>query len=185
MSAATATTATTTKPFPTQTKPGKETLLKPLDDGSAALESRAVQLRSLGHTYDEIAQQLGLATRGSAWKIVQRALTRIPAESVEEMRLLEGARLDAMSAAIWPTAVTGDEKAILVMVRIMERRARLFGLDAPVRMQNLIDNSLSGDVDQEVQRLIARMQFLDSAEAEGLLALPPNLRQTSEGDGEA
>jgi hypothetical protein len=52
-------------------------------------------------------------------------------------------------------------------------------------MQNLIDNSLSGDVDQEVQRLIARMQFLDSAEAEGLLALPPNLRQTSEGDGEA
>jgi len=157
--------------------------MKPLEPESAEIESQAVQLRSLGHTYDEIAQQLGLATRGSAWKVVQRALTRIPAESVEEMRLLEGARLDAMTAAIWPTAVTGDEKAIALMLRIMERRAKLFGLDAPVRMQTLVDVPYSGDVDQEVQRLIARMQFLDSAETNGDVVLPPSLRSRPEDSG--
>jgi len=51
------------------------------------------------------------------------------------MRQTEGARLDRMQRAVWPAAISGDIKAGAQVLRIMERRARLFGLDAPTKVE--------------------------------------------------
>jgi hypothetical protein len=48
------------------------------------------------------------------------------------LRVLEAGRLDQLQLAIWKSALAGHLGAIDRVLRIMERRARLFGLDTPL-----------------------------------------------------
>jgi hypothetical protein len=56
-------------------------------------------------------------------------------EQAEEVRRLELLRLDEMAQAIWPQTVSANPDLFAVdrLLRIMERRARLLGLDAPAK----------------------------------------------------
>jgi hypothetical protein len=47
----------------------------------------------------------------------------------EELREIEALRLDALQMALWPRVIAGDIQAIRTVVRVSERRCRLFGLD--------------------------------------------------------
>jgi hypothetical protein len=63
-------------------------------------------------------------------------LASIPAEAVAEYRALEGERLDNLLAIATHQALT--KKSLFAIDRclaIMDRRARLLGLDAPIRQQ--------------------------------------------------
>ena len=91
----------------------------------------AVALRIEGRAYAEIADALGYSDESGARHAVSRLLDRREAESVEELRMVEGCRLDAMQAAVWDAALHGDLDAIKAVLGIMARRARLFGLDKP------------------------------------------------------
>jgi hypothetical protein len=62
-------------------------------------------------------------------QLIQRALTAAPKQSVEQIRLLEAGRLDAMQNAIWPQCLAGDIAAIDRVLAIMKRRAAMMGLD--------------------------------------------------------
>jgi hypothetical protein len=98
-------------------------------------EQRAVQLRRAGMSYDAIAKTLE-CTRSGAFKAVARVLARIAKDAREDaglIRDLEVQRLDALLVAVWPKAVKGDVAAVDRALRIAERRARLLGLDAPVK----------------------------------------------------
>jgi len=96
-------------------------------------EADALNLRLAGATYDAIAKQIGLASPGAAQKAFERSLERLaPVKDREEARALEAARLDRMQIAHWQKAVSGDPGATETVLRIMARRARLLGLDAPV-----------------------------------------------------
>lgn len=92
----------------------------------------AVDLRTTGASYRAIAEQLGYRDASGAYRAVARLLTRREAESVGELRAVESQRLDEMQAGLWPKAKAGDLGAVREVIRIMERRARLFGVDAPV-----------------------------------------------------
>jgi len=92
--------------------------------------AEALQLRIAGHTFSEIAQKLGYADESGPYKAVLAALKRIEVPRVEELRALEGSRLDTAQRAIWPKVQAGDLKAINTFVKLSERRARLFGLDS-------------------------------------------------------
>lgn len=96
---------------------------------------RALDLRTSGMTYAALAAELGYSDESGPRKAVDRLLSRVEHEGVSEMRQLEGQRLDAMQRAIWPQASGGDIDAIKAALNIMGRRAKLFGLDAPQRMQ--------------------------------------------------
>ncbi len=50
---------------------------------------------------------------------------------VTEMRKLENERLDALLLAVWPAAKRGDVASVNAALRIMDRRAKLNGLDRP------------------------------------------------------
>ena len=92
-------------------------------------EIEAIGLRTEGFAYSEIAIRLGFASKSSAWKAVQRGLDRVEVEEALRLRRLEGLRLDRLQRALWPAAMKGDVKAVQAILRIMERRARMFGLD--------------------------------------------------------
>jgi transposase-like protein len=91
---------------------------------------RAVELVTLGKTYDQIAREVGYANRGTAHRTVSQALTQRLSDDSDQHRELEAARLDALQAALWDKAMHGDVRAFNSVVRIIDRRCRLLGLHA-------------------------------------------------------
>ena len=105
-----------------------------LQIGHRERQAAALKLRKSGLTYDDIAEQLGYSNRGAAFRAVMGAIERITDEPARELVRLECERLDALQAALWQKAVSGNEKAVDKVLRIMERRARLLGLDKPAKI---------------------------------------------------
>lgn len=94
---------------------------------------KALELRRMGKSYHEIAAALGMG-RSQAHKLVQDGLAEARAQvaaDAAELRAEEVSRLDAMLAGLWPDARRGHLGAVDRVLRLMERRARLLGLDAP------------------------------------------------------
>jgi len=96
---------------------------------------QALELRKAAATYQQIADQLGYRSASGAFNAVKAALKATLREPADELRELELARLDAMLLPLWRRVQSGDEKAVDRVLRIMERRARLLGLDAPRRQE--------------------------------------------------
>jgi hypothetical protein len=96
---------------------------------AAARQARAVQLATEGRTYQQIADELGYANRGTVHHIVQDALARDRREAVENHQQLELARLDALQAALWDRAMAGDVEAAREVRAVIMARCRLLGLD--------------------------------------------------------
>jgi hypothetical protein len=96
---------------------------------------QALELRKAAVSYQQIADQLGYRSASGAFNAVKAALKATLREPANELRDLEVARLDAMLLVLWRRVQSGDEKAVDRVLRIMERRARLLGLDAPRRQE--------------------------------------------------
>jgi hypothetical protein len=82
-------------------------------------------------------------------------LTRVIAEDVAEIRTLETERLDIAQSAIWGKVLQGDNASITNLLRIMERRAKLLGLDVPVRQQVEVINYDATSIESELARIYA------------------------------
>jgi len=102
----------------------------------ARIDTEALKLRSRGFTYQQIADSMGVSKQG-AWDRVKRALADIPREAAEEYRALECERLDALLAVATHQALTGKRSLFAIdrCIMIMDRRAKLLGLDAPIKSQ--------------------------------------------------
>ncbi len=98
--------------------------------------TRAVELRAQGLGYAEIARELGYANKGTAHKVISQALEAREANSVDLLRTLELERLDAIHAAIWDTAMAGDVRAVMPLLRISDARCRLLGLHPQRQVKN-------------------------------------------------
>jgi hypothetical protein len=73
-------------------------------------------------------------------------------EAAAELRQLEGARLDTLQAQWWPHAIRGDYPAAKFVLRIMERRAKLFGLDAPQQVR-----VSTPDLDRRIEEMLTEL----------------------------
>lgn len=90
--------------------------------------AHALKLVSEGKSYDEIADAVGYRQRGSAHRAVFKALAEREEEAVDNLRALEGARLDHLQLALWDKAMDGDPRAVDSVLRIIQERSRLMGL---------------------------------------------------------
>ena len=117
-------------------------------------EAKVLELRRGGLTFDLIAKQLGYSHASGAHKAYLNACKRIVLSDVVEIRNIETERLDIAQAAIWNGVIRGDIPSITILLRIMERRARLLGLDSPTRAQIEVITYDTGTIDAEVQRLV-------------------------------
>jgi hypothetical protein len=149
--------------------------LRPLTADVAKLEDAVCAMRSQGIAYEEIAQRLGLSGKGQAYRICQRALRRVPSESVTEMRTVEGQRLDEITTTLWPRALGGDIRAIGALLKVMERRARLFGLESSLSPPE--SPRTPTEVDEVSFLVIERLAVLDDLVEQGAVALPPHLQE--------
>jgi hypothetical protein len=120
-----------------------------------------------------IADRLGYTTRQAAYRAWHTALDRQPADNARQLRLTEAAKLDAMEAEVCEamrqtclvvsdgrvvyledsdgvkvplTDWSAKYKGIMARLRIMERRAKMMGYDAPVRVQVLDAETVEGAI---------------------------------------
>jgi hypothetical protein len=92
-------------------------------------------------------------------------MTRNVPQAPEEFRWQELDRLDRMQVALWPRAMKGDDRAIGTIVRLMERRARLVGIDAPQRIQaEVVNYDGTRDIDGDIERIVNILRGVDSSE---------------------
>jgi len=89
---------------------------------------RAVELLADGKTYEEIARGVGYANRGTAHRVVAKALAENLHQNIELLRTLEGERLDRLQTAFWDRAISGDRQAAHAVLKIIEQRCRLYSL---------------------------------------------------------
>lgn len=103
---------------------------------SALRQAQAIELRRAGRSFSEIAASIGCG-KSQAHRLVHAALletrAQIAAQS-EELKAEEISRLDALLGSLWAKARGGDLQAVDRVLKISERRSKLLGLDAPVRM---------------------------------------------------
>lgn len=113
-------------------------------------------MRLAGLSYERIAAELNYSSRSAAAQDVGRALERATIEqraSVELWRGQEIARLDRLQVAAWPAATSGDLRAIDTCVRIIDRRCKLLGLDAPQRLELITLDALDAQIRDLEQQL--------------------------------
>lgn len=133
---------------------------------SAHRDAAALDMRRAGHSYAHIAAELGYADRGHAHRQVSKALDAVRSEPAEALRDMELARLDEMHAAVWDQARDGDLHALDRILRIMERRARLLGLDYSMRPHDR-DAQTAEAVDEAVTIVL---DMLDATPAQAAAA---------------
>lgn len=121
-------------------------------------QTKALELRKSGHTYQEIADELGYATRDSAHKSVAAALDKTLREPADGVRELELSRLDRMWKGLFEKANDGDPKSIEVALKIMDRRARLTGLDQQTDAPSVVVTQDAGARNEKLDALIAEYQ---------------------------
>ena len=118
-------------------------------------EVKVLELRRAGLTWQKIAVEVGYADPTGAYAAYKRAVKRVLQEPAEEVRQQEIDRLDRLQVAVWPRAMKGDDRAINTILRLMERRAKLLGLDAAQKVQAEV-TTFDGhrDIDGEIERIV-------------------------------
>lgn len=101
-------------------------------------QAKALELRTGGASYDQIAQVLGLSSKQSAHALVKRAIDAIPHEAVAELRAVELARLDEIEMRLRQRLRSGDASVAGTLLRLADQRAKLTGIyQAPEGMGDL------------------------------------------------
>lgn len=104
---------------------------------SSQRRSMALDLRIAGLSYQRIGDRMGIS-RQAAHVLVTKALAQSNdrvSEMAEQLRRLELERLDLMQFSLWGRALRGDDRAVQSVIRIMDRRAKICGLDAPMQIE--------------------------------------------------
>lgn len=121
----------------------------------AERRAKAYDLRTMGKSYPSIAKELGVSA-ATVRKDIKAYMDYLPRENAIELRDMELDKLNRMELALQKKALGGNTQAINTIVRIMQHRAELMGLD---RIEN--NDGLESAKDAMIQIVNALMQGPD------------------------
>ena len=121
---------------------------RPSKEGSSVLavaerRLKVFDLHKAGLSQSDIADALDI-NANTVSKYLHDELQELAKQQsalVETARDVELVRLDRLQASIWPEAISGKLACMDRVLRIMERRAKLLGLDKPQVMEHNIGDS--------------------------------------------
>lgn len=116
-------------------------------------EAEVLRLRKAGFTFAAIAEALQFYDASGAKKAYDRAMQATIQQPADELRVLQRERLDDLLAGIWEKATKGDTWSVDRVLAIMDRQARLDGLDAPSRVNHTVTDAMM----QEIEDLAATL----------------------------
>jgi hypothetical protein len=126
-----------------------------------------MELRAQGWTWQRIADEVGYSNASATKHAFDNAIKRTMQPVADEVRTLELERLDRFLSYLWDKIEQGDPVAIDKGLKIMDRRAKYLGLDAPIKQEVEVTNYDGGtEVDRELKRLIALLETSDSKKGE-------------------
>jgi AcrR family transcriptional regulator len=127
----------------------------------ADLSRRCYDLRLQGFTVRQVAEKLGCspATVSRHCRAEAEAVVKPLAA---EFRQYQDEQLDAMYQAMLPKAAAGSPRHAEMAIRILERRAKLLGLDAPVQVQQ--DVTVQNETDRKLAELTRELLAQESPE---------------------
>ena len=136
-----------------------------LDHKTFEREMQVWQYRVAGATFDQIAKKLDYADESGARAAFKRYVNRTKDETLaNEIRELHKERLEVALLAIWPAVERGDLDAIKVMLKILERDAKMFGIDTPVKTELEVTTYDGIYLRESTERLIQRVLEIEEAE---------------------
>lgn len=128
-------------------------------DAAKARRCDAVELRfKQGMSYQQIADALGCG-KTTAIKLVRDALAERMRETTHMRDALIGEQLAVIEAildGLLPRVASGDSRAAEVIIKALDRHARLLGLDAPVRADVRVTDELTAQIMQLADELAGR-----------------------------
>lgn len=115
--------------------------------------AKVLTYRMSGASSRDIAVKVGVShpTVLNDLKVMMTELNEQIAEGREQLHALENSRLDKLQAAIWLTALTGHPDSVRTVLSVMERRAKLNGLDKPVKID------LAAELEGQLERALTKL----------------------------
>lgn len=102
------------------------------DEQTARIARAAYLLRQQGMSVFEISEQLKVTEAVIKHGIklsMAEAARLITDETRSELLAMEVGRLDSLQNAVWPAAMAGDTRAVDSALKIIDKRAKLLGLE--------------------------------------------------------
>lgn len=118
-------------------------------------QRRIVNLFLAGARPDEIAHAMKLSVE-TVYRERRAALERIAPlrdQAQEELREVELQRLDRLQRAHWQNAIDGQVGASKIVLACIDRRAKMLGLDAPVKVDARVRSELDAQIEALVEEL--------------------------------
>lgn len=130
---------------------------------------KAIELRIQGFNLDHIANECGYTNRSGAFRAIERGLKQSLREPSERLRDLQNERLNRQIQSLWPSAmgssatpntnppgkpsnateaVAPDHRSHLRILQIMDRQAKLNGLDAPFEFTTVTTHLYESQLDK-------------------------------------
>ena len=131
--------------------------------------TRAIELRREGKTFKEIGELLGVSAP-AVFKMVTKTLDAANALLVTEAKELRQRQLDRVESllhALWKASQDGQVGKIDRVVKLMEREAKLAGLDAPNKYEHGGPDGGPIQVTDARARLAEKVAFLAKKRTEG------------------
>lgn len=127
---------------------------------TAQRRTQAIALKLAGAEWQQIADTLGYSDKAAACKDVTRALETYVAEGrqgAEVLRETELLRLDRLQRGMWPQAVAGDTRAADTVLKVIDRRMRLLGLDVAPDVEDRIRREMVAGLGPQLVLVVSQV----------------------------
>lgn len=117
---------------------------------------KAVKMRIAGYAPEDIAAECGYVSPAACSADIYEALAKqltTPDHNIEVLREIECRRMDQMLLALQPGIERGTPRSVEIAIRILERRAKMLGLDSATKVQILTVD----DIDAQIAKLTEEM----------------------------
>lgn len=120
----------------------------------AEKQRHALELRNAGHSLQHVADLYGV-DKSTVSRWCSAALADIPREAADEFRQRQLLQLDDMLRGIWEDVINGNQLKIDRALAIMERQAKLTGLEDLAKIEAL--KAAKGDAGVEAESMIGTL----------------------------